>query len=422
MLGFDENGETFDTWVVQRSFDLLAPICRLGLAVLLCFLVIADPLYAGKDLWSKNIAHTHLVVWHGAMTLFFAVFWAVALRASSHQHRRKVLNAFVVGCGVMFTWFGVISWIGVGDFSMVAIAQLTIAAVFNMPGDVRRITHALSIVTIAATLLVLDTTGKFLGELQFVNLLVIAAVSWVIDGFMLETARALFREKCRVALERQRADSVLYNALPAHVADDLKYHRQARGQRHDSMAVLFADLVGFTAFAAAVNPDEVLKVLNEIFSAFDELADAYQVEKIKTIGDAYMVISADAPERLADFALDMLDTIEKYNAASGNRFALRVGMHIGPTISGVVGNKRLSYDVWGDAVNLASRMESLGEAGRVHVSGAVVAALETSHAFEDRGEIVVKGKGMQSTFYLLPQKVARGSIRPVLPPASGYTP
>lgn len=422
MHGFDENGETFDTWVIQRSFALLAPICRLGLAVLLCFLVIADPLYAGKDLWSKSIAHTYLVIWHGAMALFFVVFAAASMRATLHQEKLHVLNAFVVGCSIMFTWFGVISWIGVGDFSMVAIAQLTVAAVFNMPGSLRRTCHAFSAVTIAVAIALIDSTGKFIGEMQFVNLLVIVAVAWVIEGFMWRTAQALFTEKQRVALERQRADSVLYNALPAHVADDLKYHRQARGQRHAHMAVLFADLVGFTAYAASVNPDEVLKVLNAIFSAFDELADAYQVEKIKTIGDAYMVISPDAPERLADFALDLLETLEQYNTHSGNRFALRVGMHIGPTISGVVGNKRLAYDVWGDAVNTASRMESLGVPGRVHVSADVVAALQTSHAFEERGEVAVKGKGLLSTFYLLPQKAARVSIRPVLPPASGYTP
>ena len=422
MHGVDENGETFDTWVVKRSFALLTPICRLGLAVLLCFLVIADPLYAGKDLWSKSIAHTYLVIWHGAMALFFALFAVLAHRPQSHPSMERVLNAFVIGCGLMFAWFGVISWIGVGDFSMVAIAQLTIATVFTMPGKLRRTCHAWSAATIAVVIAWIDSTGKFLGEMQFVNLLVIVAVAWVIEGFMWRTALALFTEKCRVALERQRADSVLYNALPAHVADDLKYHRQARGQRHEHMAVLFADLVGFTAYAARVNPDEVLKVLNAIFSAFDELADAYQVEKIKTIGDAYMVISPDAPDRLADFALDLLETLEHYNAHSGNRFCLRVGMHIGPTISGVVGNKRLAYDVWGDAVNLASRMESLGEPGRVHVSAEVVAALQTTHAFEVRGELAVKGKGTHSTFYLLPQKAARVSIRPVLPPASGYTP
>lgn len=422
MHGVDENGETFDTWVVKRSFALLTPICRLGLAVLLCFLVIADPLYAGKDLWSKSIAHTYLVIWHGAMALFFALFAVLAHRPKSHPSMERVLHAFVIGCGLMFAWFGVISWIGVGDFSMVAIAQLTIATVFTMPGKLRRTCHAWSAATIAVVIAWIDSTGKFLGEMQFVNLLVIVAVAWVIEGFMWRTALALFTEKCRVALERQRADSVLYNALPAHVADDLKYHRQARGQRHEHMAVLFADLVGFTAYAARVNPDEVLKVLNAIFSAFDELADAYQVEKIKTIGDAYMVISPDAPDRLADFALDLLETLEHYNAHSGNRFCLRVGMHIGPTISGVVGNKRLAYDVWGDAVNLASRMESLGEPGRVHVSAEVVAALQTTHAFEVRGELAVKGKGTHSTFYLLPQKAARVSIRPVLPPASGYTP
>ena len=422
MNEFDENGDSFDTWVLQRSFNLLAPICRLGLAVLLCFLVLADPLYAGKDLWSKNIAHTHLVVWHGAMALFFALFVFGATRNLSLTDKRKLLNAFVVGCGVMFAWFGVISWIGVGDFSMVAIAQLVISSVFNIPGRVRRFTHAISATVIAIALAFLDNSGKFVGEMQFVNLMVIVAVAFVIEGFMWRAAQDLFTQKCQVAQERQRADSVLYNALPSHVANELKYYGQARGQRHDNMGVLFADLVGFTAYAASVDPDEVLRVLNEIFSTFDALADQHQVEKIKTIGDAYMVISDDAPDRLADFALALLAALEQFNSRNKQNFALRVGMHIGPTSAGVVGSRRLAYDVWGDAVNLASRMETLGAPGRVHVSASVMAALQDSHAFEERGEIEVKGKGTLSTFYLLPQRASRVSIRPVPSPASGYTP
>ncbi len=390
--------------------------------VLACFLLIADPLYAGKDLWSKNIAHIHLIAWHAAMAVFFLVFGLAAKRQTSNENRRTLLGLFVIGCGGMFAWFGVISWLGVGDFSMVAIAQLTLASVFHLPGILRRAMHTASATAIAFALAVLDESGKFLGELQFVNLLVIVAVAFAIEGFMLKEARALFSEKCRVAHERRRADSVLYNAMPARIANELKYQGRATAHRHDNMGVLFADLVGFTAYAATVRPDEVLRVLNRIYSAFDALADHYRVEKIKTIGDAYMAISADAPHRLTDFALALLRALDEFNRSNALQFALRVGMHIGPTITGVVGSKRLSYDVWGDAVNLASRMEALGEPGRVHVTASVVQALRKSHAFAKRGEIAVKGIGHTHTFYLVPSPTSRVSIQSALPPASGYTP
>lgn len=400
----DENGDRFDTWVVQRSFNLLIPICRLGVAVLLCFLLLADPLYATQGLWSKNIDHTHLVIWHGAMALFFATFAVIGQRVRTHPSRRIVLSTFIGGSGLMFAWFGVISWIGVGDFSIVAIALLTMAAVFNMPGPLRRVTYVVCTVFIGLTTAWLDTSGKFLGELQFVNLLVIVAVAVAIERFMLQTTYALFVEKCRVAEERRRADSVLYNALPSHVVDELKYTGRVKAQRHENMAVMFADLVGFTSFAASRDPDEVLTLLNTIYSDFDVLAEKHRVEKVKTIGDAYMVASPDAPERLADYSLAIVQAVAEFNRRTQLALSVRIGMHVGATVAGVVGQQRLAYDVWGDAVNLASRMESLSTPGHVHVTDAVVSKLAASHVFEARGSMEVKGKGTIQTFFLRGRK------------------
>jgi class 3 adenylate cyclase len=224
------------------------------------------------------------------------------------------------------------------------------------------------------------------------------------DGYMLDTARALFDEKCRVELERQRADTVLYNAMPRAIAEELKANHRVNALSHPEMSILFADIVGFTEFAATHTPEQVLGVLNGLFSEMDLLVDWHQVEKIKTIGDAYMVVSATHPEALAGLALSMRALMQRFNAERGLKLALRIGMHCGPAISGVIGSKRMSYDVWGDAVNLASRMESSGEPGRIQTSEALFQALRHGFDFEARGTVQIKGKGALLTYFLLGAK------------------
>jgi len=147
-------------------------------------------------------------------------------------------------------------------------------------------------------------------------------------------------------------------------------------------------------------------VLDTVFSAFDTLVDRHGVEKIKTIGDAYMVIGKNAAAPVAQLALDMLAAVAAYNRRTGASLQIRAGMHVGPAITGVIGHKRLHYDVWGDAVNIASRMESGGTAGRIQVSTAVWQELRLAFRFRCRGTIAVKDKGPMCTFYLLDQATA----------------
>jgi class 3 adenylate cyclase len=177
--------------------------------------------------------------------------------------------------------------------------------------------------------------------------------------------------------------------------------------------------VGFTRFSAENAPEQVLRTLNELFSKIDVLADTHHVEKIKTIGDAYMVVSKNNLPALAAFALSMQALMQRYNASQGFEFALRIGIHCGPAIAGVIGQKRFLYDVWGDAVNVASRMESCGEPGRIQTSEAVYLALRDVFSFEERGQMDIKGKGLLPTYFLLGP---RDSIQPSIPSASGYTP
>lgn len=153
-----------------------------------------------------------------------------------------------------------------------------------------------------------------------------------------------------------------------------------------------------------------LVIVDPIFSEFDTLVDKYDVEKIKTIGDAYMVVGKGNPMAVAELATEMLLTIKSYNALNGVNFALRIGIHVGATVAGVIGLKRFLYDVWGDAVNTASRLESTGVPGRIHVSEAIFSALGEKYAFEGRGQIEIKGKGTMHTFFLLgPHESASGN-------------
>lgn len=415
----DENGDTFEVWLVRRSYALLAPVCKMGALVLLPLLLIADPTFYFWNLWPDAVPHSYLVAFHAAAFLFLGVMWLIT-RASktprpgsqlpkTHQQRKWALATFIVVGLMLFVWFGVVSWLGFGDISVVAVANLLIAAVFPYPGRLRRWSYLAQAGLVSAGIIVLDASGRFLGQLQFVNVLVILTVSVVIDEYMMRNARSLFLQKCDVARARQRADDVLFNALPHDIAQELKEHNQVQPQTHAQMTVLFADIVGFTALAAQLSAGQVINLLNRLFLLFDAQVDIAGVEKIKTMGDAYMVVHTSDAAAVARFALALPACVLRVNEEFGLNLAIRIGMHLGPTIAGVIGTRRFLYDVWGDAVNVASRMESTGIAGKIHVTEAVRQALFGNFATEYRGMLEIAGKGPMHTYFLL------GSQGEVLP-------
>jgi class 3 adenylate cyclase len=236
-----------------------------------------------------------------------------------------------------------------------------------------------------------------------------ATVFLVLRYFMRERERIL--DALRV--EQDRSERLLLNVLPAAIAQRLKKQPGAIAEGFRSVTVLFADIVGFTVFAEAREPDEVVAVLNELFSGFDELADRYGVEKIKTIGDAYMAVAGlplprtDHEAAIADMALAMRDEVARFNADTGRELAIRVGIASGPVVAGVIGNRKFSYDVWGDTVNVASRMESHGVVGGIQVTRAVMEALRDRYELEERGSVDVKGKGPTTTYLLCARRSRR---------------
>jgi class 3 adenylate cyclase len=233
----------------------------------------------------------------------------------------------------------------------------------------------------------------------------VGAVDYVAKPF--NAHELLARVRTHLALDHLHRENqrLLLNVLPAPIAEKLKSQTGIIAERFDDVSVLFSDIVGFTPLSAALPPTELLELLNGVFSSFDELAGRHGLEKIKTIGDAYMVAGGlpepypDHLAAMASLALEMQETIGKLRVNS-SALNLRIGLHVGTVIAGVIGTRKFIYDVWGDTVNTASRLESHGVPGRVQVSEAVFQRLQDRFAFERRGTIELKGRGPITTYLL----------------------
>ena len=207
--------------------------------------------------------------------------------------------------------------------------------------------------------------------------------------------------------EKEKSEQLLLNILPAEIADRLMRTNESPAEHFEEATILFADIVGFTSISARIEPLQLVAGLNQIFSAFDQLTEKYGLEKIKTIGDAYMVVGGlpasrpDHCEAIANMALDMRAYMQDVKNIFGESLEIRIGINTGPVIAGVIGIKKFIYDLWGDAVNIASRMESHGKPGYIQVTHATYLKLQNKYLLEPRGTIEVKGRGEMMTYWLL---------------------
>jgi adenylate cyclase len=208
-------------------------------------------------------------------------------------------------------------------------------------------------------------------------------------------------------LQQKQTERLLLNILPKPIAERLQKEQKLIADHFDEVSVLFADLVGFTEFSAHKTPTQLVEILNGIFCEFDRLSESHGLEKIKTIGDAYMVVGGlptargDHAQAIALLALEMQSALTQFNLKIGESFQLRIGMHSGSVVAGIIGISKFSYDLWGDTVNVASRMESNGMPGKIQVTGATYERLKEQFIFEERGMIEVKGKGKMLTYWLI---------------------
>ncbi|HEY9862573.1 MAG TPA: adenylate/guanylate cyclase domain-containing protein [Candidatus Obscuribacterales bacterium] len=235
----------------------------------------------------------------------------------------------------------------------------------------------------------------------------------VLKVFAARAGAELERKNTDKALQesRERSEKLLLNILPPSIAERLKYDSSSIAEKFDEVTILFADIVGFTPLSNRIEPDELVERLNQVFSVFDQLTEKHGLEKIKTIGDAYMVVGGlplakpDHAEAVAQIALDMQRAIANFQTQYNEPLQIRIGINSGSVIAGVIGVKKFIYDLWGDAVNVASRMESSGLPGKIQVTEATYERLKNSYILEKRGQIEVKGKGEMTTYWLIQETV-----------------
>jgi adenylate cyclase len=240
----------------------------------------------------------------------------------------------------------------------------------------------------------------------------------MITSYMLELfARKNFIQQIQLEKERDRSERLLLNILPPSIAHRLKQKHETIADGFAEATVLFADIAGFTRLAASRSPREVVDLLNDIFSEFDHLAEKHGVEKIKTIGDAYMavaglpVLSPDHATAIVELALDMQAAVSRRGADGRGPISLRIGINTGPVVAGVIGMKKFIYDVWGDTVNTASRMESHGIEGGIQVTEETYARLKHAYRLEERGTLKIKGKGEMRTYMLTGRIASARDVR-----------
>ncbi|MDX1414217.1 MAG: adenylate/guanylate cyclase domain-containing protein [Candidatus Promineifilaceae bacterium] len=236
----------------------------------------------------------------------------------------------------------------------------------------------------------------------------IASSNMILMGIFI-TASSLYLLR-QVDFYRHRTEELLQNMLPAPIAARLKISSETIAEAYQEVTVLFADMVGSTPLFAQLEPAAAVDWLNEVFLMFDDLVDKFGLEKIRTIGDNYMVAAGVPLPRaghacaMTDFALEMQRAVQNIRPLAGKKMAFRVGIHTGPLVAGVIGRTKYQYDLWGDTVNIASRMESHSEAGKVHISAATYALIKDSFNCAGRGHIPVKGKGEMETWFVLGRK------------------
>jgi class 3 adenylate cyclase len=395
---------------MEPMLDPLNAPARRDRDALLIGLAFAALAHAGQTAFFAVLGVTEMALYNVASTAFFSVLWWAVRSRESLAGWQVVSTLLLVGAEVLL--FVVLATFYVGTaagyhfylFNLLVIP--VVVPIFQRTGS--------------TVLLVLTVTALFAGVLWFGALrepvyelaaLVAQVVHYVSvsAGVGILVVMGLFVRRRNEQLEADvrtefdRAESLLLNVLPASIASRLKTEPGPIADRYEDVSILFADLVGFTPLSADQSPDETVGLLNEIFSAFDAVCERHSVEKIRTIGDGYMVI-AGAPEPRDDHAVVLTRValeLMKLMASRTEGLQIRIGLSSGPAVAGIVGTSKFHYDVWSDAVNVAARMESHGEPGRFQVSAATAAQLGDAFELEPRGSIAVKGKGEMETFFVL---------------------
>ncbi|MGA7134556.1 MAG: adenylate/guanylate cyclase domain-containing protein [Mycobacterium sp.] len=365
-----------------------------------------------------QVVATPTLWWTGVINIVAAAIYAVV----PLLHRFGELVPPLTFIGTAYVSIFAICWF-VGTGSGLQFYFLVASCLIVLQLGVDRIFLAASLAAIAAGLVIAlqflvprDTGAQpaWSLSLSFVVTTVSACVMVVTTVWY--AVREIVRAEEAMEVEYERSEALLANILPSSIAERLKDPaRNIIADKYDDASVLFADIAGFTERASDMAPDKLILFLDRLYSDFDALVDKHGLEKIKVSGDSYMVVSgvpqprADHVEALAALALDMADVANGLKDSRGDALPLRIGLASGPVVAGVVGSRRFFYDVWGDAVNVASRMESTDSVGRIQVPEDVYRRLKSDFVLQERGVVEVKGKGVMRTWYLIGRNPGAGS-------------
>lgn len=359
-----------------------------GFAIPIVFLFFASPLFLLTPFMWK------ISVWLGAMyNLFYWIFFELVL--SYLLGRESGIHfLFLAGATMAILIFGV-------RVNRMSIISMVAGLVGFMYANNTFLIHS-----------PLVTASEF-----HVSLLLYLSVSiffFVNFAMIFYAFIQVHRAEALLEKEYEYSEGLLLSMMPKAIADQLKTDKHKTiADGYETVTILFADLVGFTAKSSNRAPQDVIMFLNTLFTDFDRLAQAHGVEKIKTLGDSYMAAAGlphkqeDHAERIAHFAIDMIEAARQFSESVGEDYNLRVGFHTGPVVAGVIGTEKPFYDVWGDTVNTASRLESQGKTDCIQVTKVTKELLEDKFTFRKRGEIEMKGKGIQEVWYLTGRRAVR---------------
>lgn len=376
------------------------------------------PLFVAFDLhgFERGYAQSqpgfvYLVGWRIAAISISALFLAATsmfwLETASTAARsfRHTARGYMLALALLGAIQSGIAHVLVDDVAIFGLLLCVIASILPTPDRFRWFAYASALLTLGVLAALRKPPEIFYA--MMINAVAATAIAILIELIIYRQIEDVFISKKIAEIEREKSEKLLRNVLPDVIASRLRSDPHMIAEGFPEATILFADLVGFTEMSSRISPERLVDLLNDIFGRFDDLAIRHGVEKIKTVGDAYMVAcglpgqNANHLAATADFALAILATLEQVNSERCVDLKLRIGINSGYVVAGIIGHNKFSYDVWGDNVNLASRMESSGLPGRIQVTEGVAMRLRDRYNFEERGSIQVKGKGAQRTFFLV---------------------
>jgi class 3 adenylate cyclase len=400
---------TFDDFEVERDFreeDNRAAVGRARFTAILA-IILSLPFAVADLLIGREVAGLLIGIRMLALIGFLALI-AVSLWWRSGY---RYIQWIACSATVFYAWCAVVGALATEaprEYARVATVLLVLALVGVTRVRFRGAMITTTVTTIPVEYVLFARRSSWDGLLlESLGLIAFGVLALTVSFALERSKRVAFLAQRELTEERQRSDDLLHNILPKPIAQRLRENPTAIAESVDAATVLFADIVGFTPFSSDLPPDQVVELLDLLFGKFDDLCEDRGIEKVKTIGDAYMAVAGiprpdpDHAASIVELAFDMQRAATAIAPLWPTDLMLRIGIASGPVVAGVIGRKRFAYDLWGDTVNTASRMESHGLPNRIQVSEPTYELLKDRYPFGDPNEMDIKGKGAMPTYFLL---------------------